>query len=233
MCFFAFCDVLHCELGHACRFAVKSFTEGVDIIEERALCKLNHPNIVKLHSVYAPPGAKRELVLSYADGQTLDDLMQTKQNRSGVEAPRARMMFQQILSAVAHMHNAGIIHRDLNPRNVMVGAGDSVTIVDFGLSTLMPIPGIQLNVRGIGGGMRRFRCPLLFPFKVPSHACHLQVSRALPWPMAQLPHGSVRTRLPPSPHCGRSGLSHLMFSGSGLFHHLKIIEIHPIHITRV
>jgi serine/threonine protein kinase len=81
----------------------------------------------------------------------------------------------QVGSAIAHFHALGIIHRDINPKNVIMShsppaaaaageeaatAGVCVTLVDFGQACVLPEAGIALSVENvIGGGFIGYRSP--------------------------------------------------------------------------
>jgi serine/threonine-protein kinase len=50
--------------------------------------------------------------------------------------PRLLRVFERIASAVAHMHNRGIIHADLKPNNLILDSGADVKVIDFGIAQL-------------------------------------------------------------------------------------------------
>jgi serine/threonine-protein kinase len=96
--------------------------------EARALSKLEHPNICRIHD-YIETGDVDLLVLEYIDGRTLHDTL-------GEKAPRGEKL--RIAVAVAEVlvraHRAGIVHRDLKPENVMLTRMGEVKVLDFGLA---------------------------------------------------------------------------------------------------
>src|SRR5688500_12810044 len=83
--------------------------------EARALSKLDHPNICRIHD-YIESSDVDLLVLEYIDGQTLQSLIEA--------GPVSRAEKLRIASDVARVlvaaHRVGIIHRDLKPENVMI-----------------------------------------------------------------------------------------------------------------
>ncbi len=96
--------------------------------EAQALAKLSHPNVVAVHDVGAL-GERVYLAMEFVDGQTLGSWL--KASRRGW-----REVLQAILAAgdsLAAAHAKGVIHRDIKPDNIMVGADGRVRVMDFGL----------------------------------------------------------------------------------------------------
>jgi serine/threonine-protein kinase len=96
--------------------------------EARALSKLEHPNICRIHD-YIETGDVDLLVLEYIDGRTLHDALSPKMPRS--EKLRIAAAIAEVL---VKAHRAGIVHRDLKPENVMLTRGGEVKVLDFGLA---------------------------------------------------------------------------------------------------
>jgi len=97
--------------------------------EARVLARLEHPGIVPVHDVGALPDGRVFYVMKFVDGQTLADFAAT-------EAPLAARLraFARVCEAVAFAHSRGVVHRDLTPRNVMVGAFGETVVLDWGLA---------------------------------------------------------------------------------------------------
>ncbi|HKR65097.1 MAG TPA: serine/threonine-protein kinase, partial [Thermoanaerobaculia bacterium] len=96
--------------------------------EARALSKLEHPNICRIHD-YIESGDVDLLVLEYIDGRTLYDLQNEKMSRS--EKLRIAIAIAEVLVTA---HRGGILHRDLKPENVMLTRSGEVKVLDFGLA---------------------------------------------------------------------------------------------------
>ena len=96
--------------------------------EARALSKLEHPNICRIHD-YIETGEVDLLVLEYIDGRTLHDTLGEKMPRS--EKLRIAVAIAEVL---VRAHRAGIVHRDLKPENVMLTRMGEVKVLDFGLA---------------------------------------------------------------------------------------------------
>ena len=97
--------------------------------EARAASALNHPGIVTVHDILElEDGAY--LVLELIEGKTLAELIP----EAGLDLPRALRYATRIAGAIAAAHDAGIVHRDIKPGNVMVTPADEVKVLDFGLA---------------------------------------------------------------------------------------------------
>jgi serine/threonine protein kinase len=99
--------------------------------EARMLAKLRHPYIVTVFDV----GRSDELyylVMEFVDGTSLRQLVADR----GVTERDTLEFVPQIAEALQHAHEAGVVHRDVKPENILVDALGRVRLVDFGLATL-------------------------------------------------------------------------------------------------
>ncbi len=101
------------------------------IREAKAAAALNHPNICTIHSVDEHEG-NQFIVMEYIDGNTLVELQKSGTLKQGIVIDFAT----QIAEALAEAHEAGIIHRDIKPGNIMVDSKGRVKVMDFGLVKL-------------------------------------------------------------------------------------------------
>ena len=115
--------------------------------EARALSKLDHPNICRIHN-YIETGDSDLLVLEYIDGRTLSEALREKRSRA--EKLRIAISVAEVLVAA---HRAGILHRDLKPDNVMLTTSGEVKVLDFGLARWLNRP--RLSVTAADGSAPR------------------------------------------------------------------------------
>lgn len=132
--------VTHHTLGS--EHALKVLTVGSKAITERMLqegrvqAQLRHPHIVAVHDVLDVAG-QPGLLMEYVDGPSLEDFIIRKPT---IELDLARHLFMGTVSAVAHAHEKGLIHRDLKPGNILLqmSAGQWIPkVTDFGLAKMM------------------------------------------------------------------------------------------------
>jgi serine/threonine protein kinase len=108
--------------------------------EARLAIKLKHPNVVRTFQMGEANGL-HYIVMEYLDGETLDDGLQ---RRKRLPADEAALLIQQALLGLQHLHEQGVVHRDMKPANLMLTPGheadqpdttlqDTVKILDVGL----------------------------------------------------------------------------------------------------
>jgi len=97
--------------------------------EARVLASLSHPNIAAIHGLEESEG-RRYLALEHVEGETLADRIA----RGPVPLAETLDVCIQIAAGMDAAHDAGVVHRDLKPGNVMITPSDQVKILDFGLA---------------------------------------------------------------------------------------------------
>ncbi|SHF40288.1 Stk1 family PASTA domain-containing Ser/Thr kinase [Streptoalloteichus hindustanus] len=101
--------------------------------EARAAARLHHPGIVAVHDQGVDrrvDGDRVFLVMELVEGGTVRDLLR---EHGALPVPLALSVLEPVLSALAAAHNAGLVHRDVKPENVLIGRGGVVKVADFGL----------------------------------------------------------------------------------------------------
>jgi serine/threonine-protein kinase len=97
--------------------------------EARSAAKIHHPNVVAVHD-QGLDSDNVYLVMELVDGGTLRDLLS---ERGALGVPLALSIMEPVLAALAAAHQAGLVHRDVKPENVLIGVGGTVKVADFGL----------------------------------------------------------------------------------------------------
>ncbi|XP_039381395.1 testis-specific serine/threonine-protein kinase 5-like isoform X3 [Mauremys reevesii] len=95
-----------------------------------------HINVIQLYEMYRN-NRRTYLVLELASrGDLLEHINATSDRREcpGLEEEEARRLFRQIVSAVAHCHNVGIVHRDLKCENILLDERGFIKLTDFGFA---------------------------------------------------------------------------------------------------
>src|SRR5262245_30782981 len=99
--------------------------------EAKAASATNHPNILTIYEVGQVEGL-RFIATEFVDGVTLRQAMQN----DGMSIATSLSVAVQVAGALSAAHEAGIIHRDVKPENVMVRRNGIVKVLDFGLAKL-------------------------------------------------------------------------------------------------
>jgi CheY-like chemotaxis protein len=122
---------------------------------------INHPNIVRILDFQAERHEPAFLVMELLDGVSL---RQELQRHGPFSAPRLVFIATQILAALAAVHRAHVIHRDMKPENVFLtaisGLGDIVKVLDFGVAKTLTRPaGETLTQVGMVLGTPTYMAP--------------------------------------------------------------------------
>lgn len=98
--------------------------------ESKAIAVLSHPNIVKVFNV-SYGDRLQYIVMEYVEGITLKEYIE-QQGKLGIKETVHFTM--QILRALQHAHDKGIVHRDIKPQNIMLLSNGNIKVTDFGIA---------------------------------------------------------------------------------------------------
>ncbi|GGN65513.1 serine/threonine protein kinase [Streptomyces albiflavescens] len=98
--------------------------------EARSAARIAHSNVVVVHDVVDDQGLPC-IVMEYVPSTTLDALLKTGEVLPPAEAARIGL---GMIAALRAAHTAGVLHRDVKPGNVLLGAGGRVVLTDFGIA---------------------------------------------------------------------------------------------------
>lgn len=114
--------------------------------ESKAIAVLSHPNIVKIYDVGFTEKIQF-IVMEYIDGITLKEFME----QQGVIKWKDCIHFIiQILRALQHAHDRGIVHRDIKPQNIMLFPDGTIKVMDFGIARFAREEGKTISDKAIG-----------------------------------------------------------------------------------
>ncbi len=154
--------VRHVELGslHALKLLTwnrKSLTDRL-LLEGRIQAQLTHPHIVRVTDVLRID-SRVGLLLEFIEGPSLEEFLD---HHGALSVTDALGLFAPVLAAVAHAHDAGVLHRDLKPGNVLLmraPGGWIPKVTDFGLAKVVE-EGLGPNTRtGISMGTPGYMPP--------------------------------------------------------------------------
>jgi serine/threonine-protein kinase len=94
--------------------------------------RISHRNVIRIHDLLQV-GRSRAISMEYFESEDLGNILDREEV---LTATRGLALARQICAGLAAAHEAGVIHRDVKPANILVGAEDLVKIVDFGLASV-------------------------------------------------------------------------------------------------
>jgi serine/threonine-protein kinase len=114
--------------------AVARFTR-----EAKIAAQLQHPGIVPVYAAGQDELDRPYIAMKLLKGSSLDELL-TQRKELSERRPYFIRIFEQVCQTMAYSHSRGVIHRDLKPGNVMVGAFGEVQIIDWGFARVLATP---------------------------------------------------------------------------------------------
>jgi serine/threonine protein kinase/Tol biopolymer transport system component len=133
--------------------ALKLIPEAVDrryaalVIEEgRLMARVRHPNVITVYGATRAEGCVG-LWMELVEGQTLEQILQ---DRGRFSAREAALIGCDVCEALAAVHGAGLLHRDVKAHNVMRDRNGRIVLMDFGAGLEQMLPG-ETQVAGLAG----------------------------------------------------------------------------------
>lgn len=127
--------------------------------EARILARLDHPNIVAVHDMGLDERGIPFFTMRRVQGQTLQAVIDAlaagdPAALAAYPLPRLLEVFLAICNAAQYAHSRGVIHRDLKPQNIMVGAFDEVVVLDWGIACVTGEESVHSTPAGRRGDSR-------------------------------------------------------------------------------
>src|SRR5574340_606061 len=99
--------------------------------EARLVAKLEHPNVVPVYD-YAEHEGRPYLVMKYIEGDTL----KARLTSGPLSAEEINKVVESVGAALGYAHKQGVLHRDINPSNVLLANDGQIYLADFGLARI-------------------------------------------------------------------------------------------------
>ena len=177
--------IMHAELAADEDFVARFIREA------RSVARLSHPNVVAVYD-QGSDGHNLYLAMEYVPGRTLRQLLIER----GQLSPRESLdIIESVLAGLAAAHQAGIVHRDVKPENVLLAEDGRVKVADFGLARSMT--GTSHTKTGVLMGTVAYLAPEQVTANVSDARCDVYAAGVM---LFELLTGS-------QPHTGESALA--------------------------
>ncbi|MGN6587135.1 MAG: protein kinase domain-containing protein [Solirubrobacterales bacterium] len=118
--------------------------------EARTAAALSHPNLAGVYD-FSEEGERPYLVMQFVPGE---DLAERMRRGEGVDRDK---LARELLEALAHIHRAGVLHRDVKPSNIILEPDGTAKLIDFGIA--LPQDATALTSTGLILGTERHAAP--------------------------------------------------------------------------
>jgi serine/threonine protein kinase len=120
--------------------------------ETGALTGLDHPGLVALHDTGVVAG-RPYAVMELVEGPSLDDVLR----RGPMRVPEVIQLGASVADAIAYVHCRGVVHRDVKPGNILLGADGAPRLSDFGLARV--VDAARVTTTGVIEGTPAYIAP--------------------------------------------------------------------------
>ena len=115
--------------------------------EAHAVAKLHHENILEIFDFSGNSSSESYIVTEFIQGPTLRQFINDHQ----IGYPEiGALITAQVCKALTHAHGMGILHRDVKPENIMIGAGGVVKLMDFGIAQMVDLQRMTVTGQLLG-----------------------------------------------------------------------------------
>jgi len=118
--------------------------------EAHTAAGLSHPNLADVYD-FSEESERPYLVMQFVPGENLAERLERGRDVD------CEQLAQELLQALAHIHAAGILHRDVKPANVIIEPGGTAKLIDFGIA--LPRDATALTSTGLVLGTERYAAP--------------------------------------------------------------------------
>ncbi len=111
-------------------FSERNFERAQEsfVKEARTLAGLSHPNVVQMHRLFMANGTAY-MVMDYVEGQSMREWLRKHPQPSEAQL---RNILMPLLDGLEHVHEAGLLHRDIKPDNIFITTKGKPVLLDFG-----------------------------------------------------------------------------------------------------
>ena len=114
--------------------------------EARSAARVSHPTVITIHDVFEHDGSPW-VVMELVEGGSLQDMLN---ERGALDVSLVAKIGESLLQAVHYANQAGVLHRDIKPGNIMTSSDGRVILTDFGIATMEGGPSITRTGALIG-----------------------------------------------------------------------------------
>jgi serine/threonine-protein kinase len=123
--------------------------------EARAAAQVAHPCVVAPIAIGDPEDGRPYIVMELVDGPSLEDVLAL----GPLAEARAATIGSDLASALAAVHRAGVVHRDVKPGNVKIGSDGRARLLDFGVARQLDAEEARLTQGGLAVGTPHYMAP--------------------------------------------------------------------------